>query len=110
MRDHSLIKLLSRPAYAKYKCGVALTLNDIDSCRYGLSRIPVEERVQSLYTPLIYPYDLRCNESEFESRRRDVQARQTRPNSGGVADGHPRFDKGGFAIMFYFLRVKNITF
>ena len=38
------------------------------------------------------------------------QARQTRPNSGGVAEGHPRFDKGGVAIMFYFLRVKNRTF
>ena len=24
-----------------------------------------------------------------------VQARQTRPNSGGVAEGQPRFDKGG---------------
>ena len=24
-----------------------------------------------------------------------VQARQTRPNSEGVAEGHPRFDKGG---------------
>ena len=24
--------------------------------------------------------------------------------------GHPRFDKGGVAIIFYFLRVKNITF
>ena len=24
-----------------------------------------------------------------------LQARQTRPNSGGVAEGHPRFDKGG---------------
>ena len=23
------------------------------------------------------------------------QARQTRLNSGGVAEGHPRFDKGG---------------
>ena len=32
------------------------------------------------------------------------------PNSGGVAEGHPRFDKGGVAIIFYFLRVKNITF
>ena len=39
-----------------------------------------------------------------------VQARQTRPNSGGVAEGHPRFDKGGVAIFFYFLRVKNRTF
>ena len=39
-----------------------------------------------------------------------VQARQTRPNSGGVAEGHPRFDKGGVAIIFYFLRVKNRTF
>ena len=31
---------------------------------------------------------------------------------GGVAEGHPRFDKvgGGVAIIFYFLRVKNITF
>ena len=39
------------------------------------------------------------------------QERQTRPNSGGgVAEGHPRFDKGGVAIIFYFLRVKNRTF
>ena len=38
------------------------------------------------------------------------QARQTRPNSGGVAEGYPRFDKGGgVAIIFYFLRVKNRT-
>ena len=29
-----------------------------------------------------------------------MQARQTRPNSGGVAEGHPRFDKGGVAIIF----------
>ena len=35
------------------------------------------------------------------------QARQTRPNSGG---GNPRFDKGGVAIIFYFLRVKNRNF
>ena len=43
-----------------------------------------------------------------------IQARQNRPNSGGVAEGHPRFDKGGggrgVAIFFYFLRVQNITF
>ena len=36
------------------------------------------------------------------------------PNSakfrGGVADGHPRFDDGGVAIIFYSLRVKNRTF
>ena len=38
------------------------------------------------------------------------QARQTRLNSGGVAEGHPRFDKRGVAIIFYFLRVKNRTF
>ena len=38
------------------------------------------------------------------------QARQTRSNSGGVAEGQPRFDKGGVAIIFYFLRVKNRTF
>ena len=29
------------------------------------------------------------------------QARQTRPNSGGVAEGHPRFDKGGVATIFF---------
>ena len=39
-----------------------------------------------------------------------TQARPTRTNSGGVAEGHPRFDKGGVAIIFYFLRVKNRTF
>ena len=39
-----------------------------------------------------------------------TQARQTRSNSGGVAEGQPRFDKGGVALMFYFLRVKNRTF
>ena len=45
---------------------------------------------------------------QFNSR---YQARQTRPNSGGVAEGHPRFDKGDVAILFfYFLRVKNRTF
>ena len=39
------------------------------------------------------------------------QARQTRPNSGGVAEGHPRFDKGGgLQYFFYFLRVENRTF
>ena len=38
------------------------------------------------------------------------QARQTRPNSGGVAEGHPIFDKGGVAIIFSFLRVKKRTF
>ena len=36
------------------------------------------------------------------------------PNSakfrGGVAEGHPRFDEGGVAMIFYFLRVKNRTF
>ena len=28
------------------------------------------------------------------------QARQTRPNSEGVAEGHPRFDKEWVAIIF----------
>ena len=41
-----------------------------------------------------------------KSNRCCYQARQTRPNSGGVAEGHLRFDKGGVAIFFYFLRVK----
>ena len=27
--------------------------------------------------------------------KQQYQARQTRPNSGGVAEGHPRFDKRG---------------
>ena len=50
-------------------------------------------------------------EEDTDTRHKaDVQARQTRPNSGGVAEGHPRFDKGGVAIIFYFLRVKNRTF
>ena len=40
-----------------------------------------------------------------------MQARQTRQNlGGGGAEGQPRFDKEGVAIMFYFLRDKNITF
>ena len=34
------------------------------------------------------------------------QARQTRPNSGGVAEGHPRFDKEGVAITFYALKIE----
>ena len=34
------------------------------------------------------------------------QVRQTRPNSGGVAEGQPRFDKGGVAIIFYTLKFK----
>ena len=34
------------------------------------------------------------------------QARQTLPNSGGVAEGHPRFDKGGVAITFYKLKIE----
>ena len=38
------------------------------------------------------------------------QARQTRSNSGGVAEGIQDSTKGGVAIFFYFLRVKNRTF
>ena len=38
------------------------------------------------------------------------QARQTQPNSGGVAEGSQVSTKWGVAIIFYFLRVKNITF
>ena len=33
---------------------------------------------------------------------RSTQARQTRPNSGGVAEGHPRFDKGGGGFQQFF--------
>ena len=29
---------------------------------------------------------------------------------GGVAEGQLSFDKGGVAIIVYFLRIKNITF
>ena len=42
-----------------------------------------------------------------------MQARQTWPNlgGGGVAEGQPRFDKGGgVAIIFDFLCVKDINF
>ena len=39
------------------------------------------------------------------------QARQTRPNSGGVAEGQPRFDKGGgVAIIFTFYALKISLF
>ena len=37
-----------------------------------------------------------------------TQARQTRPNSGGVAEGQPRFDKGGGVanfLTFYALKI-----
>ena len=34
------------------------------------------------------------------------QARQTRPNSGGVAEGHPRFDKGALQYFFTFYALK----
>ena len=37
------------------------------------------------------------------------QARQTRPNSGGVAEGHPRFDKGdncNNVFTFYALKIE----
>ena len=33
-------------------------------------------------------------------------ARQTRPNSGGVAEGQPRFDKGGLQYFFIFYTLK----
>ena len=41
------------------------------------------------------------------SVRPSVQARQTWPNSGGggVAEGQPRIDKGGVAIIFYALKI-----
>ena len=35
-----------------------------------------------------------------------LQARQTRPNSGGVAEGHPKFDKRGVANFFNFYALK----
>ena len=43
-----------RSSYAKFRCGVAPI--NIELCRYGLARIPVEERVCS-----------HCNEVEDES-------------------------------------------
>ena len=43
-----------RSAYAKFRCGVGQI--NIELCRYGLARIPVEERVCS-----------HCNEVEDES-------------------------------------------
>ena len=48
--------------------------------------------------------------SNFDIHNYNTQARQTWPNLGGVAEGHPRFDKEGVAIIFSFLRVKNRTF
>ena len=62
-------------------------------------------------------YVLICNGTKYKHKLNlytkhnyNIQARQTRPNSGGVAEGHPRFDKGGVAIIFYLLRVKSRTF
>ena len=42
---HIITQKKFRSAYAKFRCGVA-TIN-IELCRYGLARIPVEERVCS---------------------------------------------------------------
>ena len=59
----------------------------------------ITKKVQSLITLSTYP--------TFHAD----QVRQTRLNSGGVAEGHPRFDKGGgLQYFFYFLRVKNNFF
>ena len=40
----------------------------------------------------------------------EQQARQTRPNSGGggVAEGHPRFDKGGGGVAIIVLLFKRL--
>ena len=45
-----------------------------------------------------------CFQNNYTSRRAKLGQIQ-----GGVAEGHPRFDKGGVVIFFYFLRVKNRT-
>ena len=59
-----------------------------------------------------YPIADLCDHSILTVHSAYIQARQTRPNSGGVVEGHPRFDKDNFffSIIFYFLRVKNRTF
>ena len=51
---HIITQEKFRSAYAKFRCGVALI--NIELCRYGLARIPVEERVC-----------IHCNEVEDES-------------------------------------------
>ena len=51
------------------------------------------------------------NTKFVHTRRSDMlQARQTRQNSGGggVAEGQPRFDKGGVAIFFKTFYAINI--
>ena len=53
LKTHTAQKKL-RSAYAKFRCGVAPI--NIELCRYGLARIPVEERVSS-----------HCSEVEDES-------------------------------------------
>ena len=50
---HIITQKKFRSAYAKFRCGVAPI--NIDLCRYGLARIPVEERLCS-----------HCNEVEDE--------------------------------------------
>ena len=59
--------------------------------------------------PYIYTYTYAHKHIHIH-RHTYMHARQTRPNSGGVAEDHPRFNKGGVAIIFHFLRVKNRTF
>ena len=67
-------------------------------------------------TPCIANYDNSLeNSSHTNSHLLTGVHQASAPNSakfrGGVAEGHPRFDKwGGVAIIFYFLRVKNRTF
>ena len=38
------------------------------------------------------------------------RAKLDKIQGGGVAEGQPRFDKGGVAAIFLLLRDKNITF
>ena len=57
--------------------------------------------VHSIYSQSVYAPALDAGLMDTDAER---QARQIRPNSGGggVAEGHPRFDKGGVAIILFF--------
>ena len=73
---------------------------------YGLHDTTLQICIISLYECFAYDITVVVKINLFQCQ---CQC-QTRPNSGGVAEGHPRFDKGGVAMIFYFLRVKNRTF
>ena len=92
-------KLILMVSYFKFTCAYICTESSYQKCNNNVIIFYIDNKH---FKTNIYKM--------LSTILQNVQARQTRPNSGGVAEGHPRFDKGGVAIIFYFLRVKNRTF